>query len=98
MLGQPDKVRSSPSNVSMFHHHGWELDGEPGGGGSRQMPTGTQSITFIHTDKKQDDVPWQLIMLQVCMISLQPLMMCLACKYFKLSISCVFTCQVLFLI
>ena len=22
MLGQPDKVRSSPSKIAMFHHHG----------------------------------------------------------------------------
>ena len=51
MLGQPDKARSSPSNVTMFHHHGWELDGEPGGRGGC-MPGGTQSIMFIHTDKK----------------------------------------------
>ena len=62
------------------------------------MPTGTQSIMFIHTNKKWDDVPRWLIMLQVSLISLWPLMMCLACKYFKLSISCAFTCQVLFLI
>ena len=55
------------------------------------MPTETHSIMFIHTDKKWDDAPWQLIILHVFLISLQPLMMCLACKYFKLSISCVFT-------
>ena len=59
------------------------------------MPTGTHSIMFIHTNKKWDDVPRWLIMLHVCLISLQPLMMCLACKYFKLSISCAFTSQVL---
>ena len=46
------------------------------------MPTRTHSITFIHTDKRWDDVPWQLIVLHVYLISLQPLMMCLACKYF----------------
>ena len=63
MLGQPDKVRSSPSNVAMFHHHGWEPDGEPGRRGSRHMSAGYQSIMFIHTDKKQDDVPQRLIML-----------------------------------
>ena len=67
----------------------------PGGRGSGQTPTGTHSITFIHTDKKWDDVPWQLTVLHVCLISLWPLMMCLACKYFKLSISCAFTNQVL---
>ena len=62
------------------------------------MPTETQSIMIhMHTDKKWDDAPWQLIMLQVCLISLWPLMMCLACKYFKLTISCAFTHQVLFL-
>ena len=59
------------------------------------MPAETHSITFIHTNKKWDDVPQQLIILHVCLISLWPLMMCSACKYFKLSISCVFTCQVL---
>ena len=46
------------------------------------MPAGTHSITFIHTNKKWDDVPWQLMVLHVCLIGLQPLMMCLACKYF----------------
>ena len=59
------------------------------------MPTETHSIMFIHTNKKWDDAPLQLIVLHVCLISLWPLMMCLACKYFKLSISCAFTCQVL---
>ena len=43
-------------------------------GGNRQMPTGTQSITFIHTDKKQDDAPWQLVMLPVCLIKLVAVM------------------------
>ena len=46
------------------------------------MPTGTQSIMFIHTDKKQDDMTWWLIIFQVCLISLRSLLMCLACKYF----------------
>ena len=50
---------------------------------------------FIHTDKKWDDASQLLTVLHVCLISLQPLMMCLACKYFKLSISCVFTYHVL---
>ena len=59
------------------------------------MPAGTCSITFIHTNKKWDDVPSQLFMLHVCLISLHPLMMCLTCKYFKLSISCASTHQVL---
>ena len=36
MLGQPDKVRrNGPSNVTVFHHHGWEPDGEPGGRGEQ---------------------------------------------------------------
>ena len=44
-------------------------------------------------------MPWWLVMLQVCLVSLWPLqIMCLACKYFKLSVSCAFTHQVLFLI
>ena len=47
------------------------------------MPAGTHSIMFIHTDKRRDDVPWWLIMLHACLISLQPLMMCLVCKNLK---------------
>ena len=46
------------------------------------MPTGTHSITFIHTDKKWDDVPQWLMVLHVCLISMWPFMMSLACKYF----------------
>ena len=46
------------------------------------MPTGTHNITFIHAGKRWDDAPQQLIMLHVCLISLWPLMICLACKYF----------------
>ena len=46
------------------------------------MPAGAHSIMFIHTNKKWDDVPHQLMVLHVRLISLQPLMMCLACKYF----------------
>ena len=66
-----------------------------GKGGSGQMSTWTHSIMFIHTNKKWDDAPRQLTVLHVCLISLRPLMMCLACIYFKLSISCAFTYQVL---
>ena len=40
MLGQPDKIRNGPSNVIKFHHHGWELDGEPGGRGAGGCPLG----------------------------------------------------------
>ena len=61
MLGQPDKVRKGPSNVVKFHHHSWEPDGDPGGRGSGQMPVGTHSIMFIHTDKRKDDVPQWLL-------------------------------------
>ena len=38
------------------------------------MPTGTQSIMFICTDKKQDDAPWWLVMLPVCLIKLVAIM------------------------
>ena len=43
-------------------------------------------------------MPQQLVMFMslmgLCFLPLQ--MMCLACKYFKLSVNCAFTCQVLF--
>ena len=34
-----------------------------GGGGSGEMPAGTHSIMFIHTNEKWDGSPWQLTML-----------------------------------
>ena len=54
------------------------------------MPAGPYSMMFIYTYKEWDDVPQQLIVLNICLVSLQPLTMCLLYKYFKLSISCVF--------
>ena len=51
-------------------------------GVSGQTPTGTYSMMFIYTYKEWDDVPWQLIVLNICLVSLQPLTMCLVCKYF----------------
>ena len=35
MLGEPGKVRNGPSNVTKFHYHGWELDGELWGEGEQ---------------------------------------------------------------
>ena len=89
MLGQPDKVRNGSSNITEFHNHGWEPDGEPGGRESGQTPAGTHSIMFIHTNERWDDAPQWLIMLPVCLISLWPLVMWLACKYF---LNCLLAC------
>ena len=34
---------NSSANVAMFHHHGWELDGETWGEKDGQMPTTTMT-------------------------------------------------------
>ena len=46
------------------------------------MPAGTCNMMFIHVYKEWDDEPQWLIMLNICLVSLQPLTMCLVCKYF----------------
>ena len=43
---------------------------------------GEGSGQMLATYKEWDDVPQQLIMLNICLVSLQPLTMCLVCKYF----------------
>ena len=70
MLGQPDEVRSSPSKIVMFHHHSWEPYGELRGRGEQADACWDSNIMFIHTSKKQDDVPRQLVMLQVWLVKL----------------------------
>ena len=69
MLGQPDKVRSSPSKVAMFHPHGWNHMVSLGEGEWVDAHWDS-NIMFIHTSKRQDDMPWQLVMLRVCLIKL----------------------------
>ena len=62
MLGQSDKVKSSPSKTVMFHHHMMKL-GERGAGGC--LP-GLKPNINTHWEVK-DDVPWWLVMfVQVC--------------------------------
>ena len=58
----------------MFHHHSWEPDGEPGGGGVGRDTHWDSNIMFIHTGRKQDDAPWWLVMFQVCLIKLAAFM------------------------
>ena len=48
MLGQPGGIRNGPSKVVTFHHHGWELDGDPEGKGE-QADAHLDSQHDVHT-------------------------------------------------
>ena len=51
MLGQPDRVKSSPSKIVMFQHHSYEsYDGTWGEWGQADA-CWDSSLMFIHTDK-----------------------------------------------
>ena len=53
-----------------------------GEGGVGGCPLGTHSITFIHFKRRWNNVPWQLIVLPVCLIGLPSLVMWSICEYF----------------